>query len=61
MKRVIRPSVEEYSSTFKFYFKDGNQKLFEAENMYDALSHVLFVEKRYTAEDIYKVEEVEDQ
>ena len=43
---------------FRFYFNDGNQQLFEAENMYDALSHVLFVEKRYTATDIWKVEEV---
>lgn len=45
---------------FKFYFKDGNRQMYEAENMYDALSYVLFVAKRYNASDIWKIEEVEE-
>ena len=60
MKRVIRATSED-DPTFRFYFKDGNQQLFEAENMYDAISHVLFNERRYNASDIYKIEEVEDK
>lgn len=57
MKRVIRSS-ESVKSTFRFYFKDGNQKLIEAENMYDALSYILF-EQHHDAKDIYRIEEVE--
>ena len=47
-------------STFRFYFKDGNEQMFEAPNMYDALSYVLFEAKRYNATDIYKIEEVDE-
>ena len=59
MKRAIKSS-ENDNLTFKVYFKDGNQQMFSAENMYDVLSHVLFVERRYTATDIWKIEEIED-
>ena len=57
MKRVTK-SDELVNFTFRFYFKDGNQKLIEAVNIFDALSYVLF-EEDYSAEDIYKIEEVE--
>lgn len=59
MKKVIKASVDT-QLTFKVYFKDGNQQIFEAENMYDVLSHVLFVENQYNATDIWKIEEIED-
>lgn len=45
-------------STFKVYFKDGNKKTFDAENIYDVLSHVLFVDRGYNASDIWKIEEI---
>ena len=51
---------KQHRPTFRFYYKDGNQQMFEADNMYDALSYVLFERKQYNASDIYKIEEVED-
>ena len=55
MKKLIKAS--ETKKTFRFYFDDGNQKLIEADNIYDALSYVLFVQN-LSAESIYKIEEV---
>lgn len=55
MKKLIKASETE--KTFRFYFNDGNQKLIEADNIYDALSYVLFVQD-LPAEGIYKIEEV---
>ncbi len=46
------------SFTYRFYFKDGNQKLIEAENIYEALSFVCFDLTGIKASDIYKIEEV---
>lgn len=43
---------------FRVYFRDGNQKLFEAENMYAVLSYIYFV-LHYNASDITKIEEVD--
>jgi len=43
--------------TFRVYFKDGNQKLFEAKNLYELISYICF-ETRASALDIYKIEEV---
>ena len=43
--------------TFRVYFRDGNQKLFEAENMYAVINHLYF-ELNYNASDIVKIEEV---
>lgn len=61
MKRIIKASKSDSEIfTFRFYFKDGNQQMFDAENIYDALSYVLFVKKQYNATDIWKIEEVED-
>lgn len=42
---------------FKVYFRDGNQRIFSAENIYQVVNHVCFV-LNYDAEDIIKVEEV---
>lgn len=44
--------------TFRFYFKDGNQKLIEAENIHEALSYVCF-ELGMQAIDVRKIEEVQ--
>lgn len=55
MERVIKSS-ESISKTFRFYFADGNQKLVDASNIYEALSYVCF-ELNCNAEDIYKIEE----
>lgn len=51
---------KQHRPTFRFHYKDGNKQMFEAENIYDALSYVLFERKQYNASDIYKIEEVED-
>lgn len=42
---------------FRVYFRDGNQRLYQAENIVDV---VLYVVERgdYSADDIIKVEEV---
>ena len=61
MKRQIKAFQERTQSirrTFRVYYTDGNRKLLEAENIYDALSYVLF-EKGDNASDIWKIEEVE--
>ena len=42
--------------TFRICYNDGNKKLFEADNIYDALSFVLF-ERGDNASDIWKIEE----
>lgn len=47
--------------TFRVYFKDGNQKLFEAENIVDLMDYIvdtLIFTGHYEEDDIYKVEEV---
>lgn len=56
MKKVIRASEE--TKTFHIYFKDGNRKLLEAENMYTVIAYLVF-EQNYSPDDIYKIEEVE--
>lgn len=56
MKRVIRASED--TKTFRIYFKDGNQKLIEAPNIYIAVQYVCF-ELNFSAGDIYKIEEIE--
>ena len=43
--------------TFRFYFKDGNQKLIEAENIYEALSYICF-DLGIQAINVRKIEEV---
>ncbi len=56
MKKVIRASDE--TKTFRIYFKDGNRKLLEAENMYTVIGYLVF-EQNYSPDDIYKIEEIE--
>ncbi len=41
---------------FRVYFKDGNQKLFEAEALVDLFDYLIRHEE---ANNIYKIEEVE--
>ena len=43
--------------TYRVYFRDGNQKLFEAENMYVVINYICF-DLNYNASDIIKIEEV---
>lgn len=48
--------------TFRVYFRDGNQKLLEAENMVylmDYIVDILIFPGHYEEEDIVKIEEVE--
>ena len=54
----IKAIAPQLPITFRFYFKDGNQKLIEAENIYDALSYVCF-ELGIQATNVRKIEEVE--
>lgn len=56
MKKVIGASKE--TKTFHIYFKDGNRKLLEAENIYDVIAYLVF-DQDYSPDDIYKIEEVE--
>ncbi len=42
---------------FRVYFNDGNQRLFEAENIAMVINFVVY-ELNESAEDIYKVEEI---
>ena len=41
---------------FRVYFRDGNQKLFLGENIYDVLQYVLT--QNYDEDDVVRVEEV---
>ena len=59
MKKMIASSEEPARKTFRICYNDGNKKLFEADNIYDALSFVLF-ERGDNASDIWKIEEVEE-
>ena len=43
--------------TFRIYFKDGNQKLYEASDMLDMLQYILRYEVQDSSE-IWKIEEV---
>ena len=43
--------------TFRVYFQDGNQKLFEADNIVSVINFVVY-ELDENAENIIKVEEV---
>ena len=43
--------------TFRVYFTDGNQKMFEAGYIIDVLNYVVY-ELKFNASDIIKVEEV---
>lgn len=43
--------------TFRVYFVDGNQKLFDARDIVAVISHVVYV-VGYNACDIIKIEEV---
>ena len=43
--------------TYKVYFKDGNQKLFEADGIFDLICYLCY-KMNYTQKDFYKVEEV---
>lgn len=42
---------------FKVYFKDGNQKLFDAYNVLAIIEHIILCTD-YTSEDISKIVEV---
>ena len=44
--------------TFRVYFTDGNQRLYEAENLYSLVAYIYF-ELNYSEGDVYKVEEVQ--
>ena len=44
--------------TFRVHFTDSNQRLYEAENMAAILNYLLYLED-YSANDIWKIEEVE--
>lgn len=54
IKAILPPSP----TTFRFYFRDGNQKLIEGENIYDALSYLCF-DLGIEATNVRKIEEVE--
>lgn len=43
--------------TFRIYFRDGNQKLLECENIVQAVNYVVY-ELGFAATEIYKLEEV---
>jgi hypothetical protein len=55
MKKVITSSEE--IKIFHIYFKDGNKKLLEAENMYTVIAYLVF-DQNYSPDDIYKIEEL---
>jgi len=42
---------------YRVYFRDGNVKILEGENMYTVLSY-LFFECKYAGKDVVKIEEV---
>lgn len=48
--------------TFRVYFKDGNQKLYEAPSMVAVLNHieVASINGGYKMLDVYRIEEVEE-
>lgn len=57
MKRVIA-STEMH--TYRVYFKDGNQKLFDAPHFAALIRHLANdLSDNYSVMDIYKIEEVE--
>ena len=58
MMKLIKSSEDSQRFTYRIYYKDGNQQMFEGDNIYDVLSYILFDRKQYNATDIYKIEEV---
>lgn len=44
--------------SYRVYFIDGNQKLFDAENLYSLMAYLSFEAEDISIEDIYKVEEI---
>ena len=48
--------VERKYMIYRVYFRDGNQKLFEAKNIYLLMMHVIYV-LEYKPTDVVKVEE----
>ena len=68
MKREIKstnyypldPYVESavIDHTYRVSFKDGNKKLLGAQNIVEVINYLVY-DKGYSAEDIWKVEEVE--
>ena len=44
-------------NTYRVYFKDGNQRMFGADNILDVMIY-LVEEGRYTPDQVVKVEEV---
>ena len=44
---------------FRVYFSDGNQRLYEAKNIFEALNYVVQVSE-YMVGQILRIEEVED-
>ena len=44
--------------TYRVYFSDGNQRLYEAKNIVEVLNYVVYVSE-YLAGQIVKIEEVE--
>lgn len=61
MKKVIRANSQ-VDKTYRIYLEDGNQKLAggPGATLVDAIEYVLATDSRYTAADIYKVEEAEE-
>lgn len=43
---------------YRVYFKDGNQRIFEADGLFDLISYICY-ELWYQQDDVYKIEEVE--
>lgn len=55
-KKPIKASVQ--ASTFRVYFNDGNQKLFDSDSILDVAEYLVY-DKNYYPEDIYKIEKVD--
>lgn len=55
-KKPIKASAQ--ASTFRVYFNDGNQKLFDSDSILDVAEYLVY-DKNYYPEDIYKIEKVD--
>ena len=46
--------------TFRVYFNDGNQKLYEGPNMVETLCHIELDDSEYKMKDVTRIEIVEE-
>lgn len=62
MRRIVKKpqrsiKASSQASTFRVYFNDGNQKLFDSDSILDVAEYLVY-DKNYYPEDIYKIEKV---